>query len=252
VKLRHRILLTLLFGVVFLAGLIAFAPASLMGYAFERASGGTLSLAQTTGSLWQGEGIALLKQKSRYQTLGSFRWHLKLFSATLELQTGEFAPMSVRYVPFSGRINIDNLHIALPASSLEFASPQLGPYQLQGMFDARADHLTVDASGVNGQATIDWAHASSGLSQIRPLGDYRIELQGKGAAVYAKLSTLSGKLLLNGTGSFDQASGMQIKGTAQAALGEAAVELNELLHHIGPEVSPGVFSLALMPQAAAH
>ncbi|MDP1635255.1 MAG: hypothetical protein Q8L69_11320, partial [Gallionellaceae bacterium] len=73
-----------------------------------------------------------------------------------------------------------------------------------------------------------------------------------GAGVDAQLSTLSGKLQLTGTGSFDPGSGMQLNGTAQAGPGEDAAELNELLHHIGPELSPGVFKLALMPQAAAR
>lgn len=249
--LRRRVLLASVFSSVFLAGLFAFAPASLMGYALERASGGTLSLAQTTGSVWQGSGVALLRQNARYQTLGSYRWRLRLFSAALQVQAGESAPMTVRYTPFSGRIDIDNLQLTLPASALELAAPQLGPYQLQGALEASSDHLTMDGSGVGGQVSVDWLRAASGLSEIRPLGDYRILLQGNGTALDAKLSTLSGKLLLSGTGSFDKANGMRINGTAQAAPGAAAAELNELLHHIGPEISPGVFTLALMPQPSA-
>ena len=246
--LRRRVSLALLFGCVFLAGMLAFAPASLMGYVLARASGGTLSLAQTTGSLWQGAGVALLKSKSRQQTLGNYRWKLNLLAASMQVQTNGSAPMTVRYIPFSHRVNIDKLHIALPASTLELIAPQLGPYQLQGMFDARSEHLELDASGLSGQVTVDWARAASGLSEIRPLGDYRILLTGNGNAVDAQISTLSGKLQLAGTGRFDPQNGMQLNGTAQAAPGEAAAELNELLHHIGPEVSPGVFKLALVPQ----
>lgn len=246
----RRALLALAFGSVFLVGLCVFAPASLMGYALERVSGGMLSLAQTTGSVWQGSGVALLRQKSKYQTLGSYRWHLQVFSAALQVQAGEAAPMTVRYAPFSGRISVDNLHLDLPASALELAAPQLGPYQLQGTLATGSEHLTIGNSGVEGKLTVDWLRAASGLSEIRPLGDYRILLQGNGTSLDAQLSTLSGKLILAGTGSFDQKSGMRINGTAQAAPGAAAVELNELLHHIGPEIRPGVFTLALMPQPA--
>jgi general secretion pathway protein N len=251
VTLRKRVLLALLFGSVFGAGLLAFAPAALMGYALERASGGALSLAQTRGSLWRGSGVALLKSKARYQTLGSYRWQLRPLSTALQVQAGAAAPMTVRHIPFSGRVDIDNLHVTLPASSLELIAPQLGPYQLQGTFDAHSDHLALDASGLSGQIDVNWLHAASGLSAIRPLGDYRIVLQGDGPAVDARLSTLAGRLQLNGTGRFDRAGGMRINGTAQAAPGAAAAELNELLHHIGPQVSPGVYALALMPQPAA-
>jgi general secretion pathway protein N len=248
----RRLLQALAFGSVFFIGLLVFAPASLMGYALERVSGGALSLAQTTGSVWQGSGVALLHQNTRYQTLGSYRWHLQLFSASLQVQTGESAPMTMRYVPFAGRINIENLHLSLPAATLELAAPQLGPYQLQGTLEVSSDHLMLDPAGMNGQISVDWLRAASALSEIRPLGDYRILMQSNGAALDAQLSTLSGKLILSGKGSFDKINGMQINGTAQAAPGAAATELNELLHHIGPEVSPGVFTLALMPQAAAH
>jgi len=248
VTLRYRVLLTLLFGSIFLIGLFAFAPASLMGSALERASGGALTLAQTRGSLWNGSGVALLRKKTHYQTLGSYRWNLKLFSAALQVQAGEAAPMTVRYVPFSGRINIDNLRVTLPVSIIEIAAPQLGPYGLQGSLETSGDHLTLDAAGINGQITMDWLHAASALSTIRPLGDYRILLQGNGGTLDAQLSTLSGKLLLSGKGGFDKTSGMRFNGTAQAAPGTAETELNEMLHHIGPEISPGVFTLALMPQ----
>jgi general secretion pathway protein N len=248
----RRVLLALLFGSIFLIGLVAFAPASLMGSVLERASGGTLTLAQTTGSLWQGSGVVLLRQKTRYQTLGSYRWNLKLFSAALQVQAGNAPPMTVRYVPFTGRINIDNLRITLPVSIIEIAAPQLGPYQLQGSLEASGNHLTLDAAGMNGQVTMDWLHAASALSEIRPLGDYRILLQGNGGALDAQLSTLSGKLLLSGKGGFDKTTGMRFTGTAQAAPGTAETELNEMLHHIGPEISPGVFTLALMPQAAVR
>jgi general secretion pathway protein N len=246
----RRALLALLFGGVFLIGLLAFAPASLMGYALDRASGGTLRLAQTSGSVWQGSGVLLLRQKSRSQTLGSYRWKLMVFSAALQVQAGSAAPMTVRYLPFAGRVSIDKLHVTLPASIMEIGAPQLAPYQLQGTLQAGSEHLTVDAAGLDGQVTLDWLQAASGLSEIRPLGDYRILVQGKGAALDAQLSTLSGKLQLTGTGSFDQATGMRFSGTAQAAPGTAEAELNELLHHIGPEIRPGVFTLALMPQTS--
>jgi general secretion pathway protein N len=244
----RRAVLTLLFGCVFVFGLLVFAPASLMGYALERASGGTLTLAKTTGSVWQGSGVALLHLKSQYQTLGSYRWHINIFNASLQAQEGEGAPMTVRYIPFAGRINVDKLHITLPASIMAVGAPQLGPYQLQGSLEASSEHLVLDAGGMNGQITVDWLRAASGLSEIRPLGDYRIMLQGNGAAVDAQLSTLSGKLQLAGKGGFDATSGMRFTGTAQAADSSAESELNELLHHIGPEIRPGVFTLALMPQ----
>lgn len=247
-----RVLLACLFVSVFCISLCIFAPASLMGYVLERASGGKLALAQTTGSLWQGAGMAILRQKNQQQLLGSYQWDVHLFSLSVQVQTGASMPMTVHYTPMSGHIDIDHPQLSLPVSALEIAAPQLAPYQLQGTLEMRSDHLRLDAAGMKGQITVDWLRAASGLSQIKPLGDYRILLQGSDSGLNGKLSTLSGKLQLTGEGSFDKASGMHLNGTAQAAPGAAADELNELLHHIGPEVSPGVYTLALMAQPSVN
>lgn len=246
--LRHRALTVFLFVSVFLAGLFTFAPAALVGYALERASGGMLSLAQTQGSLWQGTGVLVMKHKARHQTLGAYRWKLQLWRGAMQVQAGDDAPMTFRLHPLARRIDIDALHVRFPATTLELLSAQLGPYQLQGMFDAHAEHIALEGDSLNGQVTVDWKQAASGLSPIRPLGDYRIVLQGRQGAVDAQLGTTTGKLILNAKGSYDMARGLQLNGTAQAAP-EAVAELSELLHHIGPETSPGVYSLALMPAA---
>ena len=244
----RRLLLALAFASVFFIGLIAFAPASLMGYALERAPAARCRWCKPGVASGTARALALLRQNSRYQSLGSYRWQLQMFSASLQVQAGEAAPMTVRYVPFAGRINVDNLHISLPASIIGSIAPPLGPYQLQGSLEASSDHLTLDASG----------HAwpdHGGLAECR-FRAFRNTSAGRLShlaakqrqALDAQLSTLSGKLKLSGKGSFDNVSGMRFNGTAQAAPGIAATELNELLHHIGPEVSPGVFALALMPQ----
>jgi general secretion pathway protein N len=245
----RRALLALMFGGVFFIGLFVFAPASLMGYALERASGQMLSLAHSTGSLWQGSGVVLLRQHERFQSLGSYRWHLRLADASLQVQAEEHPPMSLRYLPFSRKVAIDDIQLDLPASILDVAVPQLGPYQLQGMLYVHGEHLTLDTAGMDGQLTVEWMHAASALSEVRPLGDYRIVLQGKGSTVDGQLATLSGKLQLSANGTYNNVNGLRLNGTAQASPGAGALELNELLHHIGPEVSPGVFAFALMPQA---
>jgi general secretion pathway protein N len=247
----RRVLLALAFASVFIAGLLVFAPASLMGYGLERASGGALSLVQTQGSIWRGSGVALLRQNSRYQTLGSYRWQLQILSASVQVQAGDATVMSARYVPFAQRVDVDNLHISFPVSAIDIVAPQLAPYQLRGSLTASSDHLTLDAAGMHGQVTVDWLQAASALSDIRPLGDYRILLQSNGRSLDAQLSTLSGKLKLDGKGSFDNAAGMRFNGTAQATPGTAQAEVTELLHHIGPEVRPGIFALDLMPQSSA-
>ncbi|MDD2701485.1 MAG: type II secretion system protein N [Sideroxydans sp.] len=249
-NLRRRASLVLLFASVFFISLLALAPSSLMGHVLERASSGQLMLARTQGSLWQGSGILLLKDSSGIRSLGAYRWHLQPWKAAMQLQAGAYEPMTIQVHPLLARVDVDHLRLDLPAALLEVAAPQLHPYRLQGALQAHADHLQLDAHGMLGQITVDWLHAASGLSPIAPLGDYRITLNGDGKKLQASLSTQAGKLQLQATGHLDPAQGVQISGTAQAAAG-AKEELNELLHYIGPERQPGIYTLALMPQSAA-
>ncbi len=249
-SLHRRLWLILLFSTVFMLSLLALAPSTLMGYVLERASGGQLMLARTQGTLWQGSGIMLLQNASGIRSLGAYRWNLQPWQAAMQLQAGNYAPMSLRYRPLLARLDIDDLRLDLPAALLEVAVPQLHPYRLQGALQAHADHLQLDVHGMLGQVTIDWLHAASGMSPISPLGDYRIILKGDGQRLEASLDTQAGKLLLQAKGHLDPTKGVQISGTARAAAGSED-ELNELLHYIGPETQPGIYTLSLMPQSIA-
>jgi hypothetical protein len=79
------------------------------------------------------------------------------------------------------------------------------------------------------------------------LGDYRIVLQGVGVGLNVSLTTLTGKLILAGTGQMQVGRALTFKGTAQAASDQKEA-LSDLLHHIGPELSSGIFSFALAAQ----
>jgi general secretion pathway protein N len=94
---------------------------------------------------------------------------------------------------------------------------------------------------------VDWNQATSGLTDIAPLGDYRIVLQGEGADLKVSLTTLTGKLKLAGNGQIQFGRALSFSGTAQAAPDQKEA-LSDLLHHIGPELSAGVFNFALAAQ----
>ncbi len=249
-KLRLHAARILLFSGIFLIGVLVWAPATLLGHALERASAGRLLLANTQGSLWQGSGTLLLRASSGFQSLGAYRWRLRPWLGNIELQAGSHPLTQLDFRPFPARLDIHNLRLDLPASLLEIALPQLHPYRLHGSLNIHSEQLHIAATGLNGQITADWTGAASGLSPIAPLGDYRITLHGDQRGLQANMDTLGGKLLLRVNGRFDPALGMLIDGTAQAAPGSEG-ELNELLHYIGPEKQPGIYTLALMPQSYA-
>lgn len=242
------------FAGVFCASLVVMAPASLLSVQLDSFSGGRLSLANTGGTLWHGSGVLLLRNDTQFISLGDYAWQFRPAELlnngmAFEVRHGEEgAPMRIRYAPWRRQAELSQWHTTLPAQVLAILSPQLRPYQLSGEIKLTTDALSFSTGGIQGKATVDWTQAGSGLTDVYPLGDYRILMDGTGRLVAVQLSTLSGKLRLAGSGQVEPGRGLLFNGTAQATPGEQQEALTELLHHVGPETSPGVFTLGLISQ----
>jgi general secretion pathway protein N len=95
--------------------------------------------------------------------------------------------------------------------------------------------------GVTGTAEVIWRDAASSFSSVRPLGDYRLSLEGQGEL---RLETTRGDLRLTGQGTLDSLSGV-VRFTGLADAQSRVTELSELLKLIGPgpEAGPRSFHL---------
>jgi len=246
-RLRSTILWLFLF--VFLLTLCITAPSTLVATLLEQLSGGRLTLAQTQGTLWKGSGVLLLQHDSKFLPLGRYGWKLypsiDLSHINVDVSTGGIQETQIRISPWKNTIDVQHAYANLPAQLLSVFAPQLSPYRLSGELLLTTDRFTIAQQNITGAVTLDWKQATSGLTDIAPLGDYRIALQGSGAVLSVKLTTQTGKLKLDGSGQMQPGSALTFNGTAQAA-SEQKEALSELLHHIGPELSPGVFSFALV------
>ena len=138
------------------------------------------------------------------------------------------------------------VRFTLPARVLSETSAMLKPTQLRGELQVQADNLLFSSTGFAGAAVVSWLQASSALSQVVPLGDYRLALDGAKGRVHIALSTSSGTLLLEGDGNWLPAQGLEFHGKAQASPGNYD-SLTELLHHLGPEIAPGVHAFNFAP-----
>ena len=88
---------------------------------------------------------------------------------------------------------------------------------------------------LNGQAELVAQDISSRLSTLRPMGSYRITLQG-GAAPAVRLQTLEGSLQLTGGGQW-VGQRLHFQGEASAAADREAA-LSNLLNIIGRRSGP--------------
>lgn len=248
---RLRWLLPLVFLGVFCALIVVLAPASLLTGLLERATAGRLSMAQTKGSLWRGAGVLLLQHDNKFLPLGHYAWRISptanLSQIEVLVDTGEGKSSQLLISPWHKELEVAQAQLALPAQLLSVFAPQLIPYRLSGELNLTTERFQITPKANSGELTLDWKQATSGLTDIAPLGDYRILLQGVGTNLKVSLNTLSGKLQLAGNGQIQVGRALTFNGTAQAAPDQKEA-LSDLLHHIGPELTPGIFSFSLAAQ----
>jgi general secretion pathway protein N len=72
---------------------------------------------------------------------------------------------------------------------------------------------------INGVMTLDMLAMASRLSPVKPLGSYRLRFDWQGRQAGLTLMTLSGAMLLNGSGKL-QDGHLQFSGSAEAAAGQ--------------------------------
>ena len=245
-----------LFVLAYLLTLIITAPASLLDKILQSMTDGRLLLANASGTLWHGAATpALRQQKGSLVALQPLHWEvavLPLFTAKIKIriQWDDLPPASAMETIVSFKqIELQHALLLLPAQVLEELSPILKPAQFRGQFQIQSDHLVFSKRGLEGAAVVDWQQASSALSSITPLGNYHLTLNGAGDSINIGLATTSGVLLLEGQGTWSAPRGLEFHGTARAAEGKQE-SLAELLSHLGPQKSPGVYSFTLTPQPA--
>lgn len=241
-----------LFALAYYSGvLLITAPASLLDLPIRHLSGERLSLANSQGSIWQGSATPVLHiGKNSTIPLHTLNWQIRpqaLLLGQLKVVTNwqqlkSDTPMELTINRKS--IVLTNILLPLPAEMIGELSPFLKPAQFSGNLVIESPRLTYTYSHLQGNATARWNQAGSAMSSVNPLGDYQIDIVAAQEGLQTTLSTQAGALLLNGQGSWSPAQGFHFTGTAQATADTKAT-LAELLHHLGPEVSPEIYQITL-------
>lgn len=235
----------------FVMALIAQAPASVLGTWLVRASGGRVVLAEPHGTIWNGTATPVIQLKAAAPLrLGTVAWNVSLrplwhgyvLLSVRQVGAAHAKPSEIWVRP--GQTEFRNFALDLPAAAMGGLNPLLQAMRLQGRLAISANGIAIGHDGeVTGTATANWEMAGSTLSPINPFGSYRLELAGEGDKIKINLSTVSGCLQLNGHGQW-LGDALEFEATANAT-GKSKDALSEMLHHLGPETAPGVFSLKI-------
>ncbi len=226
------------------------APATWLDWALQRYSHGALTLANAEGRLWHGRGILqAMLPGSQVASLANAAWAVQgraLLKGRLQVrvsdqQTGQ-AILVAGWSP--GGVHLDRAQLQLPAELLGRFSKTLAGLSLTGPMLLTADGVSFSGSTVQGRASLDWRNAGSGMTSVRPLGDYRLDWTGSGDHLAFALMSQGGSLALNGAGIWRPSGDFEFKGEARVAPGKEA-ELAPLLRMMGRQEGAGVYAINL-------
>ena len=229
-----------------LATLVGFAPASLVDRALDEASLGRVRLADASGSIWRGSGRFVLSEGpgpadagpvvQGFALPGTLRWELRalplLFGLIDASVASDTLAQTVRISGQPGELRLSAGSLDLPSAQLARLGSPWNTIQPAAAVSLRWDALTIRNGVIDGRASIELRDVASAMTPVRPLGTYRIDVNGNGRDVALTLATLSGPLRLQGSGSWDRRAGVRFTAEAQAE-GPERQRLSSLLGLVG-------------------
>ncbi len=241
-KKRYLVLGVLAY-VVFL---LATVPADWLAWSLHHLSRGKALLDQGEGTVWAGSGrLYVTDSKGGAHELGRAQWHvsaarLLLVQAHTRVRwNGEQSDVftNITLTPWRLSLSETRLSASVQLASLLYAPARL--FAPQGQLRLRTDALAFGRGGLTGTAEVYWDQAGSGLSAVRPLGDYRVDIAARGKEATLKLTTAKGPLELAGQGRWQILGDgyLQLTGTARATA--RAPELQALLRVMGRDLGGG-------------
>jgi general secretion pathway protein N len=232
---------------------LLWAPATWLAAAVAQASHGQMQLRQARGTVWQGNAVLTLTPghaSDEVRSLPSrlrWQWGLSGLGLTLQLSSDCCTPQPLHWrLSTQGGMLVLNLidqTSTWPLALLAGLGAPWNTLQAEGQLQWQSTGLRLTwAQGSlrwHGQAQVLAQNLSSRLSTLRPMGSYRITLQGSDAGTHTpllRLDTLSGPLRLSGQGQWlDQR--LRFTGEAQADEGFETA-LSNLLNIIGRREGP--------------
>lgn len=219
------------------------APAHWATDVLRQLSSQKVAFLDVRGTVWRGSArLALIGGDGESATAlpGRLEWELRpaWFGLEAELRAKCCIEHSLNFsvLPRLGgiKISFSDSVSQWPMQLLAGLGSPWNTLQMQGQLGVTAKGLWVDWSSgsrlMGGQAQLEVTQLSSSLSTLRPIGSYRLSLQG-GAESPIVLETLEGPLRLSGSGQWS-ANGLRFEGLATTAP-EQEVVLAPVMEMIG-------------------
>jgi general secretion pathway protein N len=227
-----------------LLALVAFAPARWLASAVERASRGQVLLADARGTVWDGSARLVLTGGAgstdaaalpgRVSWEAGLRWYGAAARVRAECCTPKPVDLRARLRPGGLALQVGDGVTQWPANITTGLGTPWNTLQFDGDLRLTTRGLSIEwiegRPVIAGRTELVASRVASRLSTLRPMGSYRITLQG-GTPATLRLETLEGSLQLSGSGQW-VGSRLRFRGEATAAP-EREAALANLLNIIG-------------------
>ena len=228
-----------------LATLTLFAPARWLATLLRDQSAGRLLLINPRGTVWNGaSGVVFASGAGGANAIslpGSLAWKLRPtwngLTASLDLSCCTSKPIALRASPGVKGLQLRFLdgQSRWPAALLAGFGAPFNTLKPEGVLDLSTQGLELrlerEQLAFQGRATLDATDISSSLSTLRPMGSYRVVLEGGNAPSLLLTTSEGSSLRLSGSGRWT-GTRLRFSGEASAAPGREDA-LSNLLNIIG-------------------
>jgi general secretion pathway protein N len=223
--------------------LVATIPASVVA---ARAAGALpgLELSEPSGTLWNGAALARLVTPGGQVTLDSLYWHflpVHLASGRLAFDVSASGPGVDVHAAIGRSVGAWELRDARGQAEAPLAvaiAPWLAPWRPEGALTFAVPSGSWDEREARGDATIEWHRAAVALSEVHPLGAYRLVAHADAGSAQISVTTIEGPLTVSGKGTLTPPHRLAFSGEARGE-GVAAKALEPLLDLLGPRRPDG-------------
>jgi general secretion pathway protein N len=230
------------------AFLVGTVPARVVAPRIEAATGGRVALHDAEGTAWDGSARAVIATPGGRLALDRLEWRFKparLLAARVAFDVSASAPTLIATLEAARsptRWEFAGVDAAAGAEALIAAVPWISAWRPEGRVALTSPALATDGTDLHGEARIEWRGAAVGLSEVNPLGTYRVDVAGRGPLADLVLATVDGPLRLSGKGTLTLPTRLEFSGEARAQ-GANAAALEPLMNLLGPRRPDGARAL---------
>jgi hypothetical protein len=207
-----------------------------------------MRIQQTEGTLWNGSGNLVIQNINREQIQTRITWEiqaLRLLTGKLQAHLsshgdGPSANATVR-VGYH-HLSIQDVDTTLPLSILSAFIPAMDLVAPSGRLNITTQQATLTPAGLNGDIQLTWLNAGARMGGLSEAGDYRLDVNGRGAIASLRVETLRGEIGVTGQGEWQTQGDGPIHLSGNIIPGNREQSLRPLLTMLDAQNNNGQYS----------